>query len=93
MKRRQSPSLYRGEREIDRECKCVTLPYGEEADSFSMQRRERLLYTEERVSICYIHRGESAPLLYVQEADSFSRHRKESVLSVQSRECPSDMCR
>ena len=40
------PSRHRGE--------SVPLLYVEEADSFSIQRRECLLYTEETVSLCYM---------------------------------------
>ena len=74
-------ALHRGE--------SVPLLSVEEADSFSRQRRECLLYTEERVSLLLLyteervsslHRGESVPLRYVEEADSCSIQMRECLL-------------
>ena len=77
------PPLHRGE--------SAPLLYVEAADSvpIQIQRRERLLYTEERVSLCYIYiytqRREGPHLLYVEEADSFSRQRRECLLYIEER--------
>ena len=61
----------------------VTLPYREEADSFSIERRECLssIYREESVSPLYreergpfsLYKRESVSLLYREEADSWRR--------------------
>ena len=60
IERRDTPSLCRGD--------SVSLLYGEEADSFSLQERESLFY-----------RRESARLLYSEERDFFALQRRESV--------------
>ena len=61
-------SLHRGE--------SVPLPSVEEADSFSRQRRECLLYTEERVPRCLVERRQT-PSLYREES-AFFPHTAES---------------
>ena len=60
IERRDTPSLCRGD--------SVSLVYGEEAGSFSLQERESLFY-----------RRESARLLYSEERDFFALQRRESV--------------
>ena len=58
----RAPALRKGE--------SVLLPSVEEAYSFSPQRRECLLYTEERVPLYHLRRGQT-PSLYRGEIISF----------------------
>ena len=65
-------SLYRGD--------SVPLLYVEEADSFSIQRRKCVLYTEESLSSVYIDRIECLSLLYREENVSlFFTDRRECL--------------
>ena len=73
IERRETPPLYKGE--------SVSLLYREEADSFSIERRESLLYIERRETPS-LFKGESVPLPHTEEADTFSIKRRECLSSI-----------